>query len=219
MIALLAGIILGLVISVPIGPINLTILTKGMRDGFKPAFWTGVGSATMEFLYCLLAMFGMGAIVEHSLGNIIVQIFAFLILLVFGLRNLIVHPKKIYNGEFLNNSGNGNGKLSFIKKHHIHNTFLVGALLYALNPTFIIFWITVAGFVQSTNLIGNSFDNFFFALGVGFGVVLWFYLLLRFIHNFVEFRTKTIARFHRVSGIIILAFAFYLGVEILKKLL
>lgn len=84
MIALLAGIIFGLVISIPVGPINLTILTKGMRDGFKPAFWTGVGSATMEFLYCLLAMFGMGAIVEHSLGNIIVQIFAFLILLVFG---------------------------------------------------------------------------------------------------------------------------------------
>jgi len=219
LIALLAGIIFGLVISIPVGPINLTILTKGMRDGFKPAFWTGVGSATMEFLYCLLAMFGMGAIVEHSLGNIIVQIFAFLILLVFGFRNLIVHPRKIYNGELAFNNGNGNGKVSFLKKHHIHNTFLVGAVLYALNPTFIIFWITVAGFVQSTSLIGNSLDNFFFALGVGLGVVLWFYLLLKFVHNFVEFRTRTIVRFHRISGIIILSFAFYLAFEILRKLI
>ncbi|CUU00617.1 Threonine/homoserine/homoserine lactone efflux protein [Candidatus Kryptobacter tengchongensis] len=217
MIALFAGIIFGVIISVPIGPINLTILTKGMRDGFKPAFWTGVGSATMEFLYCLLAMFGMGALVEHSLGNIIVQIFAFLILFIFGFRNLIVHPKKIYNGEFALN--NGNGKLNFIKKHHIHNTFLVGAVLYALNPTFIIFWITIAGFVQSTSLIGNSLDNFLFALGVGLGVVLWFYLLLKFVHNIIEFRTKTVARFHRISGIIILGFAFYLAFEILKKLI
>ncbi|MEN3038411.1 MAG: LysE family transporter [Candidatus Kryptonium sp.] len=217
MIALLVGIVFGIIISVPIGPINLTILTKGMRDGFKPAFWTGVGAATMEFFYCLLAMFGMGAIVEYSLGNIIVQTFAFLILLFFGVRNLIIHPKKICNGELALN--NGNGKLSFIKKHHIHNTFLVGAVLYALNPTFIIFWITVAGFVQSTSLIGNSFDNFFFAFGVGLGVVLWFYMLLKFIHNFVEFRAKTIAFFHRISGIIILGFASYLAFEILRKLI
>jgi len=215
MLALVAGIITGLLISIPIGPINLTVLSKGMRDGFKPAFWTGVGSAAMEFFYCLLAMFGMGALVEHSLGNIMVQVFAFLILLILGFRNLIVHPKRIYNGE---NNG-GNGKINFIKKHHIHNTFLLGALLYALNPTFIIFWITVAGFVQSTNLIGNSLDNFFFALGVGFGVVIWFYLLLKFVHNFVEFRTKLIARFHRISGLILLGFALYLGIEILKKLL
>lgn len=215
MLALVAGIIIGLLISIPIGPINLTVLSKGMRDGFKPAFWTGVGSATMEFFYCLLAMFGMGALVEHSLGNIMVQVFAFLILLILGFRNLIVHPKRIYNGE---NNG-GNGKINFIKKHHIHNTFLLGALLYALNPTFIIFWITVAGFVQSTNLIGNSLDNFFFALGVGFGVVIWFYLLLKFVHNFVEFRTKLVARFHRISGLILLGFALYLGIEILKKLL
>jgi threonine/homoserine/homoserine lactone efflux protein len=62
MIALFAGTLLGLIISIPVGPINLTVLTKGMRDGFKPAFWTGVGSATMEFIYCLLAMFGMSAL-------------------------------------------------------------------------------------------------------------------------------------------------------------
>lgn len=217
MIALLAGIIFGIIISVPIGPINLTILTKGMRDGFKPAFWTGLGSATMEFLYCLLAMFGMGALVEYSLGNIIVQTFAFLIFLIFGFRNLIVHPKKICNDEFALN--NGNGKLSFIRKHHIHNTFLVGAVLYALNPTFIIFWITVAGFVQSTSLIGNSLDNFLFALGVGLGVTLWFYLLLRFIHNIINFKKEMIAYFHRISGVIILGFAFYLAFEILKKLI
>ncbi len=217
MIALIVGTIMGILISVPIGPINLTILTKGMRDGFKPAFWTGVGSAMMEFFYCLLAMFGMGALVEHSLGNIIVQIFAFLVLFIIGFRNLFVHPKRIYNSE--NNNENGNREINFIKRHHIHNTFLVGALLYALNPTFIIFWVTVAGFIQSTNLIGNSFDNFFFALGVGLGVVIWFYLLLRFVRNFMEFKTKMIAQFHRISGLILLGFAFYLGVEILKKLL
>lgn len=217
MIALAAGIVIGLLISIPIGPINLTILAKGMRDGFKPAFWTGVGSATMEFFYCLFAMFGMGALVEHSLGNIIVQIFAFLVLFIIGFRNLFVHPKRIYNGE--NSNENGNGKINFIKKHHIHNTFLIGALLYALNPTFIIFWVTVAGFIQSTNLIGHPFDNFFFAFGVGLGVVIWFYLLLRFVRNFVEFKTKLIVQFHRISGLILLGFAFYLGVEILKKLL
>lgn len=201
----------------PIGPINLTVLTKGMRDGFKPAFWTGVGSATMEFFYCLLAMFGMGALVRYSLGNIIVQVFAFTILVLFGFRNLVVHPKRIYNGEFAFNNG-GNGRLSFLRKHHIHNTFLVGAVLYALNPTFIIFWVTVAGFIKSIGLITSLIDNFMFSLGVGIGVVLWFYLLLKFVNNIVEFKTKTIACFHRISGVIILLFALYLGLEILKSL-
>jgi threonine/homoserine/homoserine lactone efflux protein len=217
MIALFAGTLLGLIISIPVGPINLTVLTKGMRDGFKPAFWTGVGSATMEFIYCLLAMFGISAIVEHSLGNLLVQIVAFAILVYFGFRNLIVHPRKIHNGETMLN--NGNGKVNFIKKYHIQGSFLVGMVLYALNPTFVIFWITVAGIVKSTSLISNSFDNLFFALGVGLGVVLWFYLLLKFIHNFIEFRARTIALFHRISGVIILFFASYLAYEILRKLI
>lgn len=220
MVAFLVGIILGLVISIPVGPISLTALSKGMRDGFKPAFLMGIGTAFMETLYCLLAMFGMGALVEHSLGNIVVQVFSFSILLTLGLRNLIVYPKRIYSGENnITTNGNGNGKLNFIKKYHIHSTFLVGAVLYALNPTFIIFWITIAGFVQSTNLIGNSFDNFFFAFGVGSGIVLWFYLLLKFVHNFIRFKTKLVARFHYISGVILLGFAVYIGIEILKKLL
>lgn len=224
MIALFAGIVLGALISIPVGPINLTVLTKGMRDGFKPAFLIGIGAATMEALYCLLAMLGMGALVEHSLGNIIVQIFAFLILLTLGLKNLVVHPKRIYNSETNkmdseNDNGNVNGKFNFIKKYHIHSGFLIGVLLYALNPTFIIFWITVAGVVQSTNLISNPLDNLFFALGVGFGVVLWFYFLLKFVHNFIEFKTKLVARFHRISGVILLGFAVYIGFEILKKIL
>jgi threonine/homoserine/homoserine lactone efflux protein len=184
-----------------------------MRDGLKPALWTGVGAAIMEFIYCLAAMFGMSALVKNSFGNIFVQGLAFGILVIFGVRHVFVHPKQI----IYNNGGNS----EFIKRHHIHNTILVGAILYISNPTFIFFWITLAGIIQSYKIIiAGPFDNFLFSIGVGAGVVLWFYILLRFIQNkIVEFQAKTIARFHHISGVILLLFAAYLGYEIIKRLI
>src|SRR4029079_804038 len=56
--AILAGFLSGFVVSVPVGPVNLTILNEGARRGFKWAALIGLGATFMEVLYCILAFTG-----------------------------------------------------------------------------------------------------------------------------------------------------------------
>ena len=55
----LAGFFCSLVFSsVPVGPINLTILNEGSRRGFAWGLLIGMGAAVMEVIYCSIAFTG-----------------------------------------------------------------------------------------------------------------------------------------------------------------
>jgi len=81
---LAGGVILGLSIAAPIGPVNIAMIQRGLREGFAGAFLLGVGSTVADLIYILLAyagadplshlawarivMFGAGALVMAWLG-------------------------------------------------------------------------------------------------------------------------------------------------------
>ena len=47
-LAALTGLISGLLISIPVGPVNLTIINEGSRRGFRWAMFIGLGAISME---------------------------------------------------------------------------------------------------------------------------------------------------------------------------
>lgn len=47
----LSGAFLGLSAAVPIGPVNLAIMRRGIDGGFTPAFLVGLGAVTIDALY------------------------------------------------------------------------------------------------------------------------------------------------------------------------
>jgi len=55
---LLGGVVLGLSIAAPIGPVNIAMIHRGLRDGFAGAFLLGVGSTAADLIYILLAYAG-----------------------------------------------------------------------------------------------------------------------------------------------------------------
>ena len=61
LIAVLTGLISGLLLSIPVGPINLTILNEGARRGFKWAALIGLGATAMEVIYCFIAFTGFAS--------------------------------------------------------------------------------------------------------------------------------------------------------------
>src|ERR1700729_1541873 len=60
--ALMTGFISGLLLSIPVGPVNLTIMNEGAQRGFKWAALIGVGASLMEVIYCALAFTGFAGI-------------------------------------------------------------------------------------------------------------------------------------------------------------
>ena len=60
--AALAGLITALMFSsIPVGPINLTILNEGSQRGFRWALFIGLGAAVMELIYCSIAFTGFSS--------------------------------------------------------------------------------------------------------------------------------------------------------------
>jgi arginine exporter protein ArgO len=53
--SLTAGIVAGLAVAVPLGAIGVLIVDLGVRGGFRPAFLAGLGTATADGLYAILA--------------------------------------------------------------------------------------------------------------------------------------------------------------------
>ena len=55
LLAALTGFLSGLVLSIPVGPVNLTIMNEGARCGFMRAALIGLGATVMETIYCFIA--------------------------------------------------------------------------------------------------------------------------------------------------------------------
>jgi len=205
MLAFIIGTITGIVISIPIGPINVTVISKGFKQGFSNAFAVGLGASAMDFFYCTAAMLGLSAFVHRLEVNIIFQIIGFILLLYLGIRD-VTTKIETFNYE---NIVPKNGKF--------HSAFLVGVFMYISNPTLVAFWITLSGIVQSSDsIIRNVGEGILFAVGVGTGTAVWYYSLLKAIFwKRSSFKAETLTLLSKVSGVIMLAFSGYVGYELL----
>jgi ABC-type dipeptide/oligopeptide/nickel transport system permease component len=68
-LAVLTGFIAGLLISIPVGPVNLTIMNEGARNGFKWAALIGLGATAMEVIYCAIAFTSFGLVLQPGSGR------------------------------------------------------------------------------------------------------------------------------------------------------
>src|SRR5215471_12431643 len=89
LIAGLTGFLSGLVLCLPVGPVNLTIMNEGARRGFKWALLIGMGATVMELLYCFVAFTGSASIFQKGLVKAAMELFSFVFMLVIGLKFLL----------------------------------------------------------------------------------------------------------------------------------
>ncbi len=64
----LRGLIIGLAIAAPVGPIGVLCINRTLSAGFAAGFSTGLGAATADGLYGAVAAFGLTAVVGAMLA-------------------------------------------------------------------------------------------------------------------------------------------------------
>jgi threonine/homoserine/homoserine lactone efflux protein len=62
MIPLLAGIVVGVVVAIPPGPMSMIILKQTLNHGARRGMVISLGTTTLDFLYCLAFMFAAGTL-------------------------------------------------------------------------------------------------------------------------------------------------------------
>src|SRR5213596_1968271 len=85
----MTGFLSGLLLSIPVGPINLTIINEGARRGFYWAFMIGMGATAMEVIYCFIAFTSFGSIFTKPYIKAAMELFTFVFMLYLGVKFLM----------------------------------------------------------------------------------------------------------------------------------
>ena len=87
------GIIIGLMLAVPIGPLALMCIRRSLSDGRLHGIISGFGLSTADSLYATVAFLGLTAISGFILSwQDIFRLFAGMILVVVGIRIFFIRP-------------------------------------------------------------------------------------------------------------------------------
>src|SRR6202161_4669499 len=88
LVAALTGFAFGFILSVPVGPVNLTIINEGALRGLLWALLIGFGASAMEVIYCALAFTGFASFFDGIIIKASMELVSFIFMLYLGIRFL-----------------------------------------------------------------------------------------------------------------------------------
>jgi len=220
--AVLTGFLSGLLLSIPVGPINLTIINEGARRGFKWGLLIGLGASMMEVLYCTLAFTGFASFFSQGYVKAAMELSSFVFMLYLGLKFLLAKsvartPKLMPAASHLEErlEEQIEGKL------RPHSAFMTGFVRVLANPGVLIFWIILAANFISREWVATDYRGTRLACigGVAGGTSLWFLGLSWAVSlGHRKFSERTLLLVERGSGVGLLGLAVAHGVTIIWQM-
>jgi len=210
LVAALTGFIFGFILSVPVGPVNLTIVNEGARRGLLWAMLIGFGAVAMEVIYCALAFTGFASFFNGKVIKAVMELTSFVFFLYLGIRFLTVRT--------INAVAPAEEKLA--QKLHPHSAFAIGFVRVMGNPGVFLFWIFLAAYFRAHDWVEPTATGTLFCVaGVAAGTSVWFCgLSYAASCGHGKFTEKTLLRMEHISGICLLLMAIGQGVHIVWQM-
>ena len=204
---LLKGIILGLIVSMPPGPIGIVLINRTIKRGLLSGFVSGLGLATADTLLAVLAGLGFTVIISFiKEERFIITIIAGLVIIGVGLKVFLSNPvKDMRNKEKSEKS--------------LWRDFYSVFVLSISNPYTIFIFVA---FFSGVNIAGNVRPEllpFFLIPGVFLGAICWWFFLSYFFSRFKKnIRLRAIVRINKVAGIVIIVIGVILLLSVFTSL-
>ena len=192
------GLIIGLAIAAPVGPIGLLCIHRSLTHGFKMGLMTGLGAAIADGVYGCVAAFGLTAIssllISHQLW---IRAIGGLFLIYFGIKLFFTKSK--------DQAQNKNSEKSSL--HACATTFF----LTLTNPMTILSFVAIFAGLGIGTLHPNFNHAAMMVLGVMLGSALWWIILSSGVAFFLHKRINTtfLKIINKISGLIILLFGIF----------
>ena len=193
---LIKGFIIGLSISVPVGPIGILCIRRTLARGRMVGFLSGLGAATADAFYGAIAGFGITFLVNFLIGK---QIWLHLIggalLCILGIKTFLSKPAE----QGVPVEGNS-------RWHAYLSTFF----LTLTNPLTIIFFVAVFAGLGVETGGGHFLFAGILVLGIFIGSAMWWLVLSGFTGLLQKLLSpKRLQWLNRISGLIILGFGLF----------
>ena len=196
--AFIEGILLGFGVSVPIGPINVLIMSYALQS-YSKALCLGLGAMSADMLYLALSAFGISQLAKIPIVFAIISIFGacFLLYIAYGIFSSAKNNLEIKNVELGSHA----------------KIYSKGFFLNLLNPYVIMFWLSVSASVNSENFALSL-------LGLFLAILAWISLFPLVIYKNRAKLPDSVARaFAYISAVILLFYALRLIWGVVKNLI
>ena len=203
------GLLWGWLLSIPVGPINLTIINEGTQRGFKWAVLIGLGASAMEVIYCALAFTGFAAFFQEGYVQAIMELGSFVFMLGLGILLLLKPPPTAQPAG---------GR--FEQKFHPSSAFMIGFVRVMGNFGVFLFWFVLASSFISHNWVRPVWaDKAACVAGVALGTSTWFIGLSWAVSlGHRKFSDKTLWRMQKGSGFGLLGLGLIHGAQIVVEM-
>jgi threonine/homoserine/homoserine lactone efflux protein len=190
----LKGMIIGFLIAVPVGPINVLCVRRTIIHGRAAGIVSGLGAAGADTLFGAIAVLGLAALEGVMFaGRFWIALVGAVILIVLGIRTLLAEPPQPSSAP---------------DPTSLLGDFTSTFVLTLTNPITILSFLGIFGaFGIHTDDTIDQYDGLLL-LGVFLGSTVWWLLLTGVIGVFHGHFNETGLRWaNRVAGVLILAFA------------
>jgi threonine/homoserine/homoserine lactone efflux protein len=191
---LMRGILIGLSIAAPVGPIGALAIRRTLANGRLNGFVTGMGAATADGLYGLVGAFGLTAITGFLTSNALwLQLVGGAFLCYLGVKTVLSKPSATVAPS--------------AEKMGMLGAYTSTLLLTLTNPMTILSFVGVfAGMNISAGVNGYN-SAALVVLGVFLGSALW-WLLLSGAASLLRHKLNAnlLAWVNRISGLVVLGF-------------
>ena len=216
--AAITGFLGGFIVSIPTGPVNLTILNEAARRGFKWAALISIGATLMEVVYCFIAFTSLGSLFQtNDYMKAGMELVSFVFLLYLGIRFLRADTVRtaVQFGKAADRIGE-----KIEERLHPHSAFMTGFVRVLANPGVLVFWVVFAAFYISRGIVIADWPGKLTCVGgVALGTAM-FYLTLSFCgsRGYGRWSDRTLLRMEHFSGVCLLALAAIHGFRIIWEM-
>jgi threonine/homoserine/homoserine lactone efflux protein len=200
---LIKGLIIGLSIAVPVGPIGILCIRRTLTLGRLIGFLSGLGAATADAFYGAVAGFGLTFLSNFLIGQQIgLRLIGGAILCYLGIRTFLSKPAE---------------QGASVEERSLWSAYLSTFVLTLTNPVTILFFAAVFAGLG----VGTAGDHYLSAgilvLGVFTGSALWWLILSGFTGLLRRmFNPRRLQWLNRISGLIITGFGLLAFLSLLR---
>lgn len=197
------GVIIGLSIAVPVGPIGVLCIRRTLTHGRIIGFLSGLGAATADAFYGAIAGFGLTVVSNLLVGNQAgLRLIGGGLLCIIGIKTFLSKP-----------SEQGNS----VEANTLWSAYLSTFVLTLTNPVTILFFAAVFAGLG----VGSGRDHYLSAsilvLGVFLGSASWWLVLSGFTGLLRGmFNVRRMQWLNRISGLIIIGFGVVAFVSLVR---
>jgi len=202
MIALFVGLIIGFLMCIPIGPINVWVINTHLKKGPISALSIALGGSIMDFIYFFIILSGLSLIKVNEDVMIYFKTFGIGLIFILGIKELLTSHVEFDESSLKKETPKG-----------IVASLVLGVILYTSNPTLIVTMTGLGAFVKSLGYFTISlFNSVLVSFGLALGSFFWFVFLVKVVERYQEkIKTKYYKYFVKVSGGLMVGFSLFMG--------